>query len=695
MPAVAAVAVAALGSRSAWATFQYWDTNGASSGTGGSGTWNASSASPFPLWNGLAAGTGTPQAWANTSSSDAFFNGTTGTVSIASDGVTAHNVVFAVAGYALGGPGTLTLAGSAPTFTLNTSPGTTSISAVLAGSSGLTFNGASSTYIYAISGLNTYSGTTIIQACTFNFNNLANDNVASSVGMTGNVLIGNSSATFVNYVGAGAAATDRTWTFNGSSGSTSINNNSDNTNGGAISFNSSGSAVGGTDVARTVNLGGTFTTSANRFNEMVADTGTGANITSVNIKAGKWDLTGANTYTGPTTISSSTTVGGIGAHAFGSTSSIIIPATGILDLKGDVSTTFTKAGGDGTTLYSVTTTGSGATIFVDNANSAVTSPRTMAIGAINTSSAAVSGVTFAFNGSNNTSLVTGTITGPLTTAATPVALSNRMPVTSSGTVTIASYTSATTAGSEVLSIGGVGNTVVTGAITPSAGNTLSLVKSGTGSLTLLGASPYTGGTNIAGGKLVVGPSGTLGSGTTVINTTGILAGNGSVGDVVVNNGGEITAGGGPLTTDSIDTLNTGGQTWTSGGLYVAKVSDGAGTSNDTLVMSSLSVNASSSAPFNISLQSVGSTTLGDHQQLVLAFIKGAAQGSFNTSALSLATTNVTGSYAIALQDTAGTYNGVSGDELLAVVSAAPEPTSLLLAGLAAAPLALGRRRRGR
>jgi hypothetical protein len=56
-------------------------------------------------------------------------------------------------------------------------------------------------------------------------------------------------------------------------------------------------------------------------------------------------------------------------------------------------------------------------------------------------------------------------------------------------------------------------------------------------------------------------------------------------------------------------------------------------------------------------------------------------------------TDAQGTYSLA---TAADSSGTGGEDLLLDFTAAtPEPTSLLLAGLAAAPLALGRRRRAR
>src|SRR5215510_1026997 len=76
-----------------------WDANGATAGSGGTGTWNTSSA----LWfNGS-----TYQAWSNAAGNDAVFGGTAGTVTL-STGITVHNFQFNTTGYTVTG-NTLTL----------------------------------------------------------------------------------------------------------------------------------------------------------------------------------------------------------------------------------------------------------------------------------------------------------------------------------------------------------------------------------------------------------------------------------------------------------------------------------------------------------------------------------------------------------------------------------------------------------
>ncbi len=695
--AIAATAgLSSTGGRRAHAAVQFWDAAGATGNLGGTGTWdspaNTSSMTGTPNWTNTA-GSATTTTWVN--GNDANFNGTAGTVTVDPTGVGAGNLLFSVNGYTLAG-GPLVLNGSSPVVNESAAAaGTTTISAALAGTAGVTYNGSGyTTTTFALTGgTSTYTGTTVVGRSTLNFTTLANDGAASSFGTSGTVQVGGgpytASNVTVNYVGTAAAATNRLWTFGpAGNGTTTLANNGF----GPLSFTNTGAAVVGTASNRIIALGGVYTASANTFAESLADT-TGF-TTTLKITGGQWLLTGTgSTYSGPTNVSSATTVAGIGAHAFGSTASIGLTATSFLSLLGDASTTFSTAANS--TPYAVLTTGNGSTINADEATSAgATVAKTMTIGTLATSSTSTT-LAYKFTGADDTGIATGAVTGPVTAGAGSVVINNGIPTTT-GSVTLASYTSLNAAGGETLNIGNLGNTTVTGAITPSK-TTLSLLKTGAGTLSLLGGSSYTGGTSITSGTVFVGPAGNLGTAGTTISGVGVLAGTGTVTtSVVVASGGAVTAGSGGTVNDSTGVFTTGTQTWNSSGAYIAKVTAGAGSANDTLVLSGgLFVNATPTAPFNVSLTSTGTTTLAAGQQLLLAFIPGAAQGAFNTSSLVLTPTNVTSPNGLVLADTTGLYNGVAGDELLAEdnTAAAPEPASLALLAVAAGPLLVGRRRR--
>ena len=258
------------------------------------------------------------------------------------------------------------------------------------------------------------------------------------------------------------------------------------------------------------NLSGTSGITVNNatavFNQGSSSVISGASATFT-LTAGAATLAGNNTYGGLTTVTNGPLVG-VGANAFGSTPNISIAGAGILSLRGDTSTAFTKA--SDSSPITVSTSATGATINVNQATIAGTAAKIMTLGAIGNSSTTATWK-LNFTGGNNTGLTVGAITGPASTATATTELAN---ANTSGLLTIASYTSANTSGGETLTISGAGNTTITGAITPSA-TALALNITSTGTTTLNGNSAYTGQTNLsqaANATVIVGHKNALGSG---------------------------------------------------------------------------------------------------------------------------------------------------------------------------------------
>lgn len=143
-------------STSAVAITLYWDENGNTAGTGGSGFWDTTTTN----WNPLSDGTGTVQTF--TSANPVVFSGTGGGVTIAAGGVTANGGIKVTAiGYAIGG-GTLTL-GTNPTIDVESGVTDTAISTSIGGSAGLTKTGAGT---LTLSGANSFTGNVTLSAGT-------------------------------------------------------------------------------------------------------------------------------------------------------------------------------------------------------------------------------------------------------------------------------------------------------------------------------------------------------------------------------------------------------------------------------------------------------------------------------------------------------------------------------------------------
>jgi autotransporter-associated beta strand protein len=226
-------------------------------------------------------------------------------------------------------------------------------------------------------------------------------------------------------------------------------------------------------------------------------------------------------------------------------------------LKGGASDTIIHLAGPGTNLlYSdlntITNTAwsiDGGVAQMDSGNALGASPRTLTFGSGST------GKLMLYGNSYTALAVTSS-----PTAGSPVILNGN---SSSVVLTVSNAAANTFAGSLQDGIGG--------------GN-LGLTKAALGTLTLSGASTYTGNTTINNGILNV--SGSLGSTAVTVNSGATLAGSGSVsGSVTLASGGTILPGG----SASVGTFTVGSLTLNSGS---SGSFDFNGTTNDLLMVSS-------------------------------------------------------------------------------------------------------------
>ncbi|MFA6286021.1 MAG: autotransporter-associated beta strand repeat-containing protein [Opitutaceae bacterium] len=295
-------------------------------------------------------------------------------------------------------------------------------------------------------------------------------------------------------------------TFTGTNTSETINaplvlEPTNGTSAGTYTFLSSGGATnalkiaggvsgGTTTLGITLTLSGTSTNTGNEISGAISNGNAAGGVSLSKSAAGTWVLSGANTYTGATALSSGI-LAGIGVHAFGSTSGISVGGGSTLSLRGDADTSFTKA--SDSSLYALTITANNAAFNVDQATVAGTSAKTMTVGTLNISSAGFTGTTF--TGSNNTSLSIGAVSD------TAVANSNTQftnNISGGGALTLASF-AGTHTGTAQFILAGTGNTTVTGAIT--GVQALQVNVTGGGKATLNGISSYSGNTTITAGVL--------------------------------------------------------------------------------------------------------------------------------------------------------------------------------------------------
>ena len=133
----------------------YWDTNGATPGLGGAGTWSTSAAN----WTTDPAGAIATQAWNNSAGDTAVFSGTGGAITLPAN-INAAQVQFTGNGYNVSGS-TLTLTGAA---TVNVASGVSAVvSTKLQGSAGFDKTGAGTV---TLGGINTFTGGSNIIAGT-------------------------------------------------------------------------------------------------------------------------------------------------------------------------------------------------------------------------------------------------------------------------------------------------------------------------------------------------------------------------------------------------------------------------------------------------------------------------------------------------------------------------------------------------
>ncbi len=568
--------------------------------------------------------------------------------------------------------------------------GDTTISGLISGAGGFTKAGTG-TLTLSNTG-DTYTGQLTVQAGTLKIDTINN---ASANGELGNnalsVILGSSGATgTLEYTGATASSTKK-FTM----------------------------ATGGTGAFQVDTAGTTLTLSG------VID-GAGALLKT---GAGTVTLSGANTYTGKTSIQNGTlSVSSLNKVTGGSASSSLGAPTTVANGTIDIGSTTNS----GTLLYTgsgettdrvinlagttggalIQNDGTGALTFSSNLTATGAGSKTLTLQGSNTGSNTISGIIVDNSGSNTTALIkagTGTwvLSGANTYTGGTTLSGGTLQLSGSGT--LGSTSGALTVNAGTLDLNGTNQSV--GALSGSGGTilnnstgtaktltvgtgggtgsyagvianhtsgtgTLALTKTGSGTETLSGVNTYTGATTINAGTLNVSGSLASGSAVTVNNSGSTFEGTGTIfGSVSIASSGAILEAG---TGSTGQTLTMRGAVTMGSGSIIALALGASGAHSTLAIGAGGSISFQSAQTFNIIDLGVipGSTYTG----LITGI--GADPGTES-------------SWTIANQSWAYTfsYDSANGGEIDLTVTALPEPSTWTVGVLALVAIAYNQRRR--
>jgi autotransporter-associated beta strand protein len=489
---------------------------------------------------------------------------------------------------------------------------------------------------------------------------------------------------------------------------------------GTISFNGGtlqATAINTTDYSSRFSNAGSqqyrIDTNSQSVTLATALTSTGGSLTKLG--AGTLTLTAANTYTGGTTISAGTVSVGNGSI----TGSIVGNVANSGTLTFNRSDALTYAGVvSGTGAMSK----SGAGTLTLTGNNTYTGGTTISAGTVSVGDGSITGSivgdvansgTLTFNRSNDltyggvisgtgavsksgggTLTLTGasTYTGGTTISAGTLSLGSGGAIGSSGTISFGGgtlqYSASNTsdnsarfsnAASQQYRIDTNSQNVTLASNLTSTGG--SFTKIGAGTLTLTGNNSYDGGTTVSEGKLVV--NGSISTSTTIVSSGATLGGSGTVGALTINSGGFVTPGNSP----GILTVNGN---YSQAGQYTAEIAGTtAGSGYDqinvlgTVDITSGSLVASFSGTY--AQNDLLFILLNDGTDAINGTFAGYAQGatfaSYGYMDWQISYTADSGN---------GTFTGGNDIAIMAI----PEPSSCTVAGIGLAML-LGRRSRSR
>ncbi len=436
--------------------------------------------------------------------------------------VTTSGQTLTISTGAIGGAGTFTLGGAGNFIIdanvqagalLQTSSGTVTINGVITGSTLVKYGASGTAGLLTLTnaansftgGIGTNGNGSMVADSTVV---LANTGSTSALGSAGAIAINNKTITLQGFTAA--QSTNRTWNVGNTTAA--LNNNGSNT------VTLSGTVINNVAVG-TFALGGTYTSGTNVISGNVQD---GSSTLGMKIVAGNWAFTGANTYTGATTIGAGTLsadkiVVSSGSSSLGNATSAVVLGDasnkGTLSYIGNTASYtrgFTVNAGGG----EIDTTASGQTLTIATGN--ITGSGLLTIG-----------------GAGNT-----TISSAIQTGAGGVTKTGAGTVTLSGSNTYTGLTTASGSGG-ILTI----NSNVQGNVAQTAGtvNVYGIISGASTALSYgngASSSAFTlfNAANSFGGGITTGGYGYLNaSATTVLADIGSNSALGSSGTLQINN----------------------------------------------------------------------------------------------------------------------------------------------------------------
>jgi fibronectin-binding autotransporter adhesin len=668
------------------------------SDVGGPKTWDNGSTSDWATTSG---GSYT-NLW--TGGSDAFFEGTPGTVNVSGNIASVNSITFSTDNYTLSG-GTITLTGAGGNIT--TGSGADTINSIIAGSVGLTKLG---TGTLTLGGANTYTNGTTISAGTLQ---VGTGGTSGSLG-TGAVLdnaalVFNQTSTTISNAISGTGTVSNT----GATGALTIAANIAMTGSGGFTFTSVGGAVNTGANLSVVNGAGNITsvtgsgsgfsiTGTNTFSATgtgsitisgaTATTGGGnsglylhsSNLTTsgiINLKGqntGEWGINydanaSIHATTGTTTLTGTTTNASAGKSPF------LFINNPTITLTADPGAAIVLTGGTSTgTSDSVFNDYNGATVFTISGNVSFIAGATSSTDAFWGSNGTLNSGAPTFNvGPSSTLTLNAGVTGMGTGLKIgSLGLGSVVNVLGSGSGTM-SGNMALTSGSLIYSISGTGALTQSGIISGAG----SVTSNGTGTLTLSGANTFSGGTTVNSGVLALGnqPSAGVGvlRGTLTINAAGNVTASTANWSLGYGTGTDVTAiniNGGTLTftgTNATGGTSAANITMTGGTITGSQFDWYNGqTSTPSLITNASSTTATVGSGFNLRLAggnltlNVAPGTVPNGIDLLISgpIIQNAASGIIK-SGLGTAVLSGTNTYTGGTTVTAGTLIGTNASAL--------------------------------